>query len=176
MLNVSKKWLLVVPLLILPMLLTGCQVDSSTPVSEQQQVADTHAKQVTAVPLPELTNSLERINIKKRLETFDNPNKVSYIYLVSYGKVMSFYTIKGKITSGNKRLTSSQQVIDCDTGEYTGSCITEAPELDGSYGSSAPYIFFWTTDGTYIQWSGDYMMADQPLKLSTPPELTREVK
>lgn len=159
----------------------GCtEASVGSALSEQQQVQDIHEKQAVAVPLPVLDNSLERINIKKRLELFDNPNKVSYIYLINYGKVMAFYVIKGKVTSGNKRLTSSQKVdsshIDC--GQY--SCdhldVLEAPELDGTYGSSAPYIFFFTTDGAYIQWSGDYMLSDFPLKLTTQPELVREIK
>lgn len=180
-----KKYLLAVPALAVLILLgAGCDVPdaTSTQQTEQEQVQATHARQAVAVPLPQLDNSLERINIKKRLETFDEPNKVSYIYLVSYGKVMAFYTIKGKVTSGNKRLTSTQQLTRstrCGTygnGGFQCDLVTEAPELDGSYGSSAPYIFFWTTDGAYIQWSGEYMLADQPLKLTTQPELIREVK
>lgn len=144
---------------------------------------DIHEKQAVAVPLPSLTNSLERINIKKRLEMFDEPNKVSYIYLINYGRVMAFYTIKGKVTSGNKRLTSTQQQVESrwygargNGGGFNGSEIMEAPELDGAYGTSAPYIFFWTTDNVYVQWSGDYMLVDQPLQLTSQPELIRNVK
>lgn len=154
----------------------------SAPDSTQQQqneqgiVNNLINKMEIAVPVPQLSDSLERKNISKRLTTFSDPNKVSYIYLVSFGRVMSFYTIKGKITSGNKRLSSTQRLINCDKGEYNGDCEMESPELDGTYGSSAPYVFFWTTDGVYVQWSGDYMLVDQPLKLSTQPELVREVK
>ena len=135
---------------------------------------------MTAVPLPQLDNSLERINIKKRLETFDAPNKVSYIYLINYGRVMAFHTIKGKVTSGGKRLTSTEREVksDIDCGEWNCDHVSvmEAPELDGSYGNSAPYIFFWDTDGVYHQWSSDYLLVDQPLKLQSVPELIREVK
>lgn len=36
------------------------------------------------------------------------------------------------------------------------------------------YIF--TTEGAYVEWKGDYMMSDQPLKLTTQPELVRQIK
>lgn len=144
--------------------------------NEQARVTNIINRLETAVPVPQLQDSLERKNISKRLTTFSDPNKTSYIYLVNFGRVMSFYVIKGKITSSGKRLTAGERFVQCDGGEYTADCQTESPELDGTYGTSAPYIYFWTTDNVYIQWSGDYMLADQPLHLSSQPELTREVK
>ncbi len=172
----NKKWAI---LLILPVILlaaAGCGATSTQP-SEQDQVQANQQKLATAVPLPNLSNSLERTNISKRLQMFDNPNKVSYIYLVSFGKVMAFYTIKGKVTSGGKRLTSPQQQVDSsDCGSGNCELVMEQPELDGTYGNSAPYIFFWTTDNVYVQWSGEYMEVDQPLQLTTTPELVRTVK
>lgn len=155
---------------------SGCN-NSSSVSTEQDQVQNNQDKLVTAVPLPNLSNSLERANISKRLQTFDDPNKVSYIYLINYGKVMAFYTIKGKVTSSTKRLTSDEKLAqDIDCGEYTCSnVVMEAPSLDGSYGASDEYIFFWTTDGVYVQWSGDYMEVDQPLKLQQQPELVQTI-
>lgn len=142
---------------------------------EQENVSTNQSKLETAVPLPQLENSLERSNISRRLSTFNDPAKVSYIYLINYGRVMAFYTIKGKITSGGKRLTSSQRQIDTQFSSPS-TVVMESPELDGTYGSSAPYVYFWTTDGVYVQWSGDYMLVDQPLQLTSQPELIRNVK
>lgn len=154
----------------------SCDDASTQQMNEQDFVTTTINKLVQAVPAPQLKTSLERKNIKKRLEIFSDESKVSYIYLTSFGRVMAFYTVKGKITSGSKRLTSSARLIQCDKGEYNGDCEMESSELDGTYGSSSPYVFFWTTDGTYVQWNGEYMLADQPLKLTTQPELVREIK
>lgn len=155
-----------------------CTSDSTAQqVNEQQAVANNQAKLQTAVPLPQLDNSLERANISKRLQLWNDSAKVSYIYLTSYGKVMAFYTVKGKITSGNKRLTSPQKQVQSDyCGQGNCDLVMDSPELDGTYGSSAPYIFFWTTDGAYVQWNGEYMLSDQPLKLTTTPELVRNIK
>lgn len=151
-----------------------------------QQVQDNQAKMEAAVPLPQLQDSLERANISKRLQEFSNPNKVSYIYLISYGKVMAFYTVKGKVTSGSKRLTSSQEMVDgcgniLQPGQDGNNCsggssVISAPELDGTYGDSGSYIYFWDTGGVYHQWNGEYLEVDQPQQLSTPPDLVQEVK
>lgn len=157
------------------------------PVTDTQTVSDTQKKLSAVVPLPVLTNSLERENISKRLTTFDDPAKISYVYLVNYGRVMAYYVVKGKITSGNKRLTNPKRAIDdcgnlinLDGGNGWGcasaTITVDAPELDGTYGTSADYIYFWTTDGTYVQWSGDYMLTDQPMQLATQPDLVRTVK
>lgn len=184
-----KKLLLVLPVIVVVMLFGVTKVFAcggwfeASCGSDVQQVADNQTRLVQAVPIPVLKTSLERKNIKRRLELFSDEAKVSYIYLTSYGRVMAFYTVKGKITSGQKRLTSNQQISNGCGGllspgdnPCTGSLIVDSPELDGTYGSSSPYIFFWTTDGTYVQWSGEYMLADQPLKLTTQPELVRDIK
>lgn len=136
-------------------------------------------------PIPLLDKSVERANLTKRLTTFNDPNKVSYIYLVNFGKVMAFYTIKGKVSSVNSMLTTTQQIVDmngqpCNADhEYQGSVpcfVVNSPDIDGSYGSNGNSIFFFTTDGVYVEWQGDYMLADQPLKLSTQPELIQTIK
>ena len=158
-------------------MLTGCNVENeSVQKTEQKKVEENQNKLSNAVPLPKLTTSLERINIKKRLELFDNENKISYIYLISYGKVMGFYTIKGKVSSGSKRLTTNQKLVNGDRGDNYGDFVMESPSLDGAYGSSDTYIFFWTTDGIYVQWNGEYMLVDEPLVIQTPVALIREIK
>lgn len=159
--------------------LSACDMETTQKVlDEQEVVAQNQQKMEAQEPLPDLSNSIERRNIINRLKLFENENKMSYIYLTSYGKVMAFYAVKGKVTSGSKRLTSEERFVEyLDCGDsYCNNTKTEAPSLDGTYGSSGDYIFFWTTDGTYIQWSGEYMLADQPLSLQTPPELVLEIK
>ena len=153
----------------------SCDSASGQAQTQSDQVAQTMSKLLQQVPAPQLDNSLERANISKRLTTFSDPAKISYIYLVSYGRVMAYYVVKGKITSGNKRLTPQNQVAYQDIGS-PDNVVVEAPELDGTYGSSNPYVYFWTTDGTYVQWSGDYMLTDQPMQLATQPDLVRTVK
>ncbi len=97
---------------------------------------------------------------------------------------MAFYTVKGKVSSVNSYLTNPQQIIDdygrqCDQGSQGswGTCyVVESPDVDGSYGTNGDGIFFFTTEDVYVEWNGEYMLADQPLKMTTTPELVRVIK
>jgi hypothetical protein len=135
--------------------------------------------------VPTVETSQERKNLVRRLETFNNENKISYIYLVNYGKVMAFYTIKGKVSAVNSLLTTPDQLVRADgspcsswdSSRDASLCqVVASPDIDGSYGSNGDAIFFFTTEDAYVEWRGDYMLADQPLKLTTQPELVRQIK
>lgn len=135
-----------------------------------------------SVPVPQLTTSSERKNVAKRAELFDNEEKISYIYLVSYGKVMAFFPVQGKISSLRSYMTPVDKLVfgngdPCtEKGTSAPECyVIEAPDLDGTYGENVDGVFFFTTEGAYVEWKGEYMMSDQPLKLSTQPELVRNI-
>lgn len=160
-----------------------CNAQDNTTVSATDQLLQNQVKLQTAEPIPAMTDSLERKNIAARAVLFNDANKESYIYLISYGKVMAFYTVKGKVSSLNSYMTPQEQIVygdgtRCQSGYTSNSnCYTiQAPDVDGSYGDNPDGIFFFTTDGAYVEWKGDYMMSDQPLQLSTAPELIRSVK
>lgn len=138
-----------------------------------------HDRLLNDVPIPQIEYSQERRNLVRRLTTFNTPDKISYIYLVSFGKVMAFCTVKGKVSSVNSLLTTPDQIFDDPHGyKEAGSVTVASPQLDGSYGSNGDAIFFFTTEGVYVEWNGEYMLCDQPLKLATPPELVymKEIK
>ncbi len=153
-----------------------------TEVKDARAVQD---KLINAVPIPQLSTSLERVNVAKRAAIFNDESKISYIYLVSYGKVMAFFTVKGKVSSLQSYMVPSEKLIGYDgtpcnwsnasTGN-AGCYVVAAPDIDGTYGENSNGIFFFTTDGVYVEWKGEYMVADQPLRLATPPELVRQVK
>lgn len=157
--------------LIILMSASSCEITPTTQSQEQNQVEENQKRLMAETDIPILKSSLDRKAISKRLTMFEEENKVSYIYLISFGKVMAFYTIKGKVTSGSKRLTTNQRLIQGDGGEHYSDFVMEAPSLDGTYGGSDSYIFFWTTDDTYVQWNDAYMVCDKPLKMATQPEL-----
>ena len=135
---------------------------------------------VNSVPIPKITSSSERANVAKRAEIFNNEDKISYIYLVNYGKVMSFFSVKGKVSSLRSYMTPEQRLVrgngeKCDSYSSPNCFVVDAPDIDGTYGENVEGIFFFTTEGAYVEWKGDYMMSDQPLKLTTQPELVRQV-
>ena len=45
----------------------------------------------------------------------------------------------------------------------------DAPSDEGTYGSSNPYVYFWTPGGQYIQTSMEYVYSDKPFRLSEEP-------
>ena len=180
---------LILPVLLLAVIaLAGCTPTQGTQSIESQATERNQKQLREKYPVPELDHSLELENLNKRLEFVNDSGRTSYVYLIDYGKIMAFYAIKGKVSSLNSFSTTSEQLVDeygrlCGTIEPNsgvrvgGPCYTtESPDLDGSYGDNGDGIFFFTTDGVYVEWKGDYMLASEPLKITTPPELVREVK
>ncbi len=155
--------------------------DCPSTKNEIKTTQDIQKKLVADVPIPQLGTSQERINVGKRAEIFSKADKISYIYLVSYGKVMSFFTVKGKVSSLRSYMAPMDKLIKyngepCDWNATPNCFAVEAPDIDGTYGENVEGIFFFTTEGAYVEWKGEYMMSDQPLKLTTTPELVRTIK
>lgn len=160
--------------------LAGCGRSGTVGTQKKEQAA-TEAQQtihLKTTPPPRLDRSQERRNLAERLKRFNTDSKVSYIYLVNYGKVMAFYTVKGKVSSVNSLLTTPEQIKSFahpQRGDHS-VVVVASPDLDGSYGTNGDAVFFFTTDDTYVEWRGDYMLCDKPLKLSTPAVLVIEAK
>lgn len=154
----------------------GCGIKQSTASKEQALTEANQSVLIKSQPPVKLKWSLERDQINKRTELWNSQNKVSYIYLIDYGKVMGFYTIKGKVSSVNSQVTNPTQYVRINgmSDRYK----FESPAEDGSYGTNGDAIFFFTTEGVYVEWNGTYMLADRPLKMSTPPALvyTKDIK
>lgn len=159
----------------------GCDtMPESTAKVEMRQNEQNQQRLSTAVPAPVVKTSLERKNLKKRIERINTENMVSYVYLLSQtGKVVAYYTINGKVSSLNSYLTAMERVEKVADGytNYGPTFVTlEAPDLDGSYGKNVEGVFFFTTEGAYVEWNGQYIWSDQPLKITQQPELVQEVR
>jgi len=167
---------ILIPVLAFSLLLTGCTLDESTSTAEQKLTEQNQARLLDSQPPVKLSWSLERENINKRTTLWNDANKVSYIYLISYGKVMAFYTIKGKVSSVNSQITNTEHLASkYDTSHYIDG-VLPSPSEDGSYGTNGDAVYFFDTQGTYYEWAGDYLLVDQPMKVQTPVELVRQVK
>jgi hypothetical protein len=183
------KKLPIIVALVLTLSLAGCVRYTQGTQSQEMQATEENQKGLREkYPVAKLEHSLELENLNRRLEFVNQPDRVSYIYLLDHGKVITFFPIKGKVSSLNSFSTTSEQLVDsrgrlCGSIEpktgyvVDGPCYdVESPDLDGSYGDNGEGVFFFTTDGVYVEWKGNYMLASEPLKISTPPELVREVK
>lgn len=133
-----------------------------------------------------MDDSLERQNLIRRYKYLNDQNNEHYVYLMSHGKVVTWFVAQGKVSSVNSKLTNDKQIVraqncDFDTagggGGSEGSCFktVESPQMDGSYGENGDAIFFFTTDGRYIEWNGQYVVSEQPLNIQTPLSLTKQL-
>lgn len=112
------------------------------------------------------TDNAEVDNIKNRLKLTSQPGLLGFVVLLNEsGQPVYYASVKGKITSGSKRLTRTEWLDDFGAS----NAITPAPSDEGTYGSSGEYIFFWTTNGQYMQWNGKYLYSDKPIRLTVQP-------
>lgn len=132
----------------------------------QQQTETAFSQQSTAVPYPvdQLRDSTERRNVRERLLRFNKPNRIGYVYIMSFGKVIGYYTIAGKISNPDSQMTTSDLVVKRGCGGGSSCLVTvTAPGDDGSYGPNEAGIFFFTTEGALVETSQDYLYSDQPI-------------
>ena len=161
----------------------GC-VDNTPPASvnkgqtqavEAKVTEDNQARLITSCPAPQLQNSLERENLKRRLEFLNKPDALIYVYLVSNdGKILE-QLVTHKVSSVNSLLTTPDQIVPDpftryyhDSGDHYGMVVA-SPDLDGSYGSNGPESYFaFDMNGQYHEWSCQYVESSSPFTLTTP--------
>lgn len=160
------------------------QTGQST-IHEMEQTESNQQRLAVAVPPPRLTDSQERRNLVRRLELVNNPNRISYIHLLSYdGRVVFYTTVRGKVSSLNSLLTTPQQVVTvphpCSgSSDHSSACweqhVLPSPDFDGSYGENPHGIFWYTEENTYMEWNGTYFISDRPMRLTQEPVMTMAV-
>lgn len=107
---------------------------------------------------------------------------LGYIVLFSEaGAVVGNFIVDGKVSSLNSYLFPAQTDYDW-SGDTVGSgggnwasasssssvYTVENPGIDGAYGQNVTGIFFFTTDGKYIEWTGDFLYSDIPFEVDKP--------
>ncbi|NRG68927.1 hypothetical protein HPB00_05540 [Streptococcus suis] len=119
--------------------------------------------------------SLERYNLIRRAywvngqreKAIQLPSKIQkpmgYILLMNSSAVVGTFTVDGKVSSLNSFLTPDSEYYE--TGYTTNDWL---PDVDGSYGENDNGIFFFTPDGKYIEWTGEYMYSDIPFDVEAP--------
>lgn len=149
----------------------GCpaESDSSTDDKARKQ-RDDKAKSVILCGQP--NDGLECRNLAEKKRRDEDPNRISYVYELSWtGEFIGYYVVKGKVSSNQSQMGPMDSVLEygCSscTGGY-GNVVVEAPGDDGSYGPNEDGIFFFTVDGNKITWNGMYQQSDKPLAIKAP--------
>lgn len=180
----KKKVLILLATLVLVIgCLMGCDVEVSggtaTDSQNTQAIAD---KLANNQPTPtDIDYSLERYNLIKRAYWVNGQREkantlpceiekpLGYIVLFTEsGSVINQFVVDGKVSSLNSYLSPDSE---CYEIVYGGSYSYEnnwLADVDGSYGENDNGIFFFTTDGKYIEWTGTYLYSDIPFIVDDP--------
>ena len=76
------------------------------------------------------------------------------------------FVVDGKVSSLNSYLTPDSEYYDIQKStSYYNEWLAD---VDGSYGANDEGIFFFTPDGRYIEWTGDYLYSDIPFEIEDP--------
>ena len=156
----------IIVLFVLMFLLVGCRGGSASQIERYQTIQDSGTGN-----LYQVQHFIERENINKRQELFDNPAQVSWIYcLADNGQVVFYGPVLGKVTSSTKRLEPISSVGSPDSMAYYqqfGDIYTaEIMQQDGTFGNSEIYVYWFDPNGNYYQWGGDYFLTSIPIKIN----------
>lgn len=177
--------------------LCGCE-EADPSSARLRENTDNSTKAASEVienqPAPtDLNYSLERYNLIKRAYWVNGQREkantlpcavdkpLGYIVLFSEnGSVVGKFVVDGKVSSLGSYLFPAQQDVTSDgkkasliyhiTWRRTNASVfsVEVPGIDGAYGSNVSGIFFFTTDGKYIEWTGDFLYSDIPFEVDEP--------
>lgn len=185
----KKRIALVLSLVLIILVFTGCEYDDSMASANgtKQDVFKTQANAMSLAerqPTPsDIEYSLERYNLIRRAYWVNGMRErantlpceiekpLGYIILFSGNATVGSFVVDGKVSSLNSYLTPDSEWYE---QEYWTEGVSRRgandwlADVDGSYGENDSGIFFFTPDGKYIEWSGDYMYSDIPLAVDAP--------
>lgn len=142
-------------LLLTSLVLTGCSPTTEADQRKELQKSTT------------LENSLEKANLKEKLERENDPNATRYVYLMNFGQIVGYYVIEGKVSSSGSQLAPEQEIIDPCPADYCPVVLDSAQD-DGTYGSGDPGVFFFLADGTMVTTDLNVIQTDAPMEIDVP--------
>lgn len=126
-------------------------------------------------------HTVEQNNYIERVKRDNELGSVKHLYIISSytGDVLEYSSVKGKVTSGGKRLSptsvtansinSNQRKSNWVTLNNVDFTTSEVPDEYGMYGSSSPYFYWFDAQGNYHQYypsGGTFVhISDKPLRI-----------
>ncbi|GJD31465.1 hypothetical protein PMNALOAF_2724 [Methylobacterium adhaesivum] len=156
-------------LAVLALALTACNVPASPAPTVKNAQAKKAAEAANSITFVE---NAEIDNIKRRIEQTSRPGAMGFVILLNQsGQPVMYEGVKGKITSGSKRLTDPTSIVrKVQPGNAADTYLaTPAPSDEGTFGSSGEYVFYWNQNDEYRQWNGSYLYSDKPFRLRVEP-------
>lgn len=160
--------------------LTSCGEPSTGGTA--QNINDTKAvtdELTSSQPTPtDIDYSLERYNLIRRAYWVNGQREkanalpcavekpLGYIVLFAGNTTVGRFIVDGKVSSLNSFLSPDYiEKYYTDSGAVLN---TELADVDGSYGENDFGIFFFTPDGKYVEWTGEYLYSDIPFEIDSP--------
>lgn len=182
-----KKILVILMSLILVIGLVGCDVEYTPPEKSSFEASGkANEEAVKSIinndTLPKISRSLERENIKRRVEFINQPDRIGYLYLLSEnGQLIKEVQVLGKVSSLNSYLTPMEDIqiikhLGDSSSRMETPVVTQASDLDGTYGENSDGIFWFTPDGVYQEWCGLYFYSSERMTFTTQPLLMEVVE
>lgn len=165
-------------IVLVVLLLAACNDNGSN----QQKSDSGVAKATVQVQTDASGKTIEQENIIERLRRDNLPGSVKHLYVISSytGDVLQYSTVKGKVTSGSKRLSPKTVNNAVGLNGMNGSVNTvslngtsyytdEVLDDGGAYGESGNYMFWFDAQGNYHQYypaGGTYVaICDKPQRI-----------
>lgn len=142
--------------------------ETETKQLETQAARETTDNAITAIPVPKITNFVERKTIAQWAQRWDKPSVVTYLYLFSYGQCIGYYVCNGKPAATTNYLVPEWKDRSVGSGGVESE---QTMDIDGTYGANNPGIRFFTASGTAVEWAGQgasYLYSDAPIPLKVP--------
>lgn len=178
-----KKILAMILILVMVLSLAGCA--DPFPIREKDATEAASLANEKAVErliknddIPVITKSLERENIKRRVEFINQPDNIGYLYLISdNGQLIKEVQVLGKASSLNNYITPMEELtVGRVEGYFSETYLAEAPDLDGTWGTRPEGIFWFTPDGIYQEWTGLYLYSSARMSFTTQPLLIEAIQ
>lgn len=180
-------------MLIALLTVTACSCGETTIDGSKADISNTMGAANTLQanqPTPtDIEYSLERYNLIRRAYWVNGQREkanalpceiekpLGYIVLFSGNATVGSFVVDGKVSSLNSFLTPDSEYYEKHLGSSSGNSDAAnvdrwsnkwLADVDGSYGENDSGIFFFTPDGKYIEWTGEYLYSDIPFSVKDP--------
>lgn len=180
----KKSIILGIILTAILLFLTGCSEETlqtsgtKADTTATKQIADSLSSRQ---PTPtDIEYSLERYNLIRRAYWVNGQREkantvvcpvekpLGYIVLFAGNTIVNSFIVDGKVSSLNSYLSPDSEYYEYVYGGNYRDYNRWLADVDGSYGENDNGIFFFTPNGNYIEWTGEYLYSDIPFEVEKP--------
>lgn len=164
-------------IILLVVCLSACSDMSGSAADRQKTIEAANTLQSNQPTPTDLDYSLERYNLIRRAYWVNGQREkantlpcevqkpLGYVVLFAGNTTVGSFVVDGKVSSLNSYLTPDSEYYEIIANRSTNKWLAD---IDGSYGENDNGIFFFTPDGKYIEWTGEYIYSDIPFTIDEP--------